>query len=73
MSYNGPSIALQTEQAQIENALHYVAQMIDLEGGEVYLPIFENLEAELAKLTSRETAIERARRMARARREAAGS
>ena len=73
MSYSGPSGALKADQARIENSLHYVAQMIDLEGGEVYLPIFESLEAELAKLMSQETTVERARRMARARREVVGS
>ena len=71
MPCNGSTNSAQTEQARIENALLYVVQMIDLEGGEVYLPIFQCLETELAKLTAKETAIERARRMARAARRAA--
>ncbi|AZO77751.1 MULTISPECIES: hypothetical protein [unclassified Bosea (in: a-proteobacteria)] len=37
------------------------------DGGEVYAPIFERLEQELAALDRRDSAVERARRLARGR------
>lgn len=71
MSFTGPSIARATKCAQVESAMLYVAEMIDLNGGAVYLPIFLRLESELEKLKDEETAIERARRLAQAARAAA--
>lgn len=68
MSYIGSNIARDTKRAQVESAMIYVAEMIGLDGGEVYLPIFERLEDELEKLSSQDTAIERARRLAQAKR-----
>jgi len=71
MGYKGSSTATDSEKARLENALLYIAEMIDLENGDVYLPLFEKLECALNSLSARETAIERARRMAQAARAAA--
>lgn len=48
---------------RLENALEYAAICV-AQHGEAYLPIFERLESELENLRSKETALERARRLA---------
>lgn len=63
MGYKVSSIAPKSERAGLENALLYIAEMIVLENGDVYLPLFEKLECALNSLSERETAKERARRM----------
>ena len=52
---------------RIEAALIVVARHVAAPGGEVYLPVYERLERELAALEARETAIDRARRLVRER------
>jgi streptomycin 6-kinase len=46
-----------------EDALDVVARAMARapQGGEIYLPIFEQLESELASLTAKEATLERAR------------
>lgn len=46
---------------QLLQALHVVAEIVAGSGGEVYLPIFERLERELAAMDQTNDAIERAR------------
>ena len=49
-------------------AYEFVAQMVaDRPDGAAYLPLFERLEREVAALDARESAVERARRVARER------
>ena len=49
-------------------AYEFVAQMVaDRPDGASYLPLFERLEKEVAALEERESAVERARRVARER------
>jgi gamma-glutamyltranspeptidase len=52
---------------RIEAALIIVARHVVALGGDVYLPVYERLERELAALEARETAIDRARRLVRER------
>ncbi len=47
--------------SRIEQALRFVASIVAKPGGEVYLPIFERLERELAAIDKKADAIERAR------------
>lgn len=63
MGYRVSSIAPKSERASLENALLYIAEMINLENGDIYLPLFEKLECGLNSLSERETTIERARRI----------
>lgn len=57
---------------EVESALNYVATCIaDRPDGAAFLPIFERLEAEVAKMRSTESAIDRARRLSRGRAAAA--
>ncbi len=49
---------------RLESALAYTALCLT-EQGEAYLPLFERLEAELEAARAKESAVERARRMAR--------
>lgn len=63
MGYKVSSIAPKNERAGLENALLYIAEMIVLENGDVYLPLFKKLEHALNSLSERETTKERARRM----------
>ncbi|WP_245504108.1 hypothetical protein [Lichenihabitans psoromatis] len=59
------------EEHHLERALAELARIID-QYGEVYLPLFEKVEAELAELRRRANPLERARRIAQAiRRQAA--
>lgn len=51
------------ELRRLENALDYVAGCIAA-GDDSLLPIFERLESELSALSKRESALERARRLA---------
>ena len=68
MSYENPSIHQNAVQKKLENAFDYIAEMVALaDNGAVYVPIFERLEAELAAITARESAVERARRVIRER------
>lgn len=46
---------------RIERALRTVAEIVARPGGEIYLPIFERLERELAAIDCRLLAIERAK------------
>ena len=49
-------------------AYEFVAAMVaDRPDGENYLPLFEHLEREVSALDARESAVERARRVARGR------
>lgn len=52
---------------RIERALLTAAQLVEYHG-EVYAPIFERLEQELAALERRDSAAARARRLARGQR-----
>ena len=52
-----------TTRERIERALEYMAMCV-MEQGEVYLPIFERLEDELAKAQAKDSALERARKLA---------
>ena len=66
MAYEPSSQSVDTLRARVENALGYVAAMVaEREDGATYLPIFFRLEKELAALDEKESAIERARRLAR--------
>jgi hypothetical protein len=68
MSYNDPNIAVDVLRARLQNALEFVAAMVsDRDDGDVYLSIFIRLENELATIQQKETAIERAKRLARAK------
>ncbi|WP_299847943.1 hypothetical protein [uncultured Paracoccus sp.] len=49
---------------RIEQALEYAATCVALHG-DAYLPLFERLEAELLAAQAKESALERARRLAR--------
>ena len=54
----------------LREALAYVAEMITRRpDGETYLPIFQALEAEIETRAAQESAIDRARRLARERAE----
>lgn len=55
-------VSLSLEQ-RVERALIVAAQLVELYG-EVYLPIFERLERELAQLQRKSSAVDRARRIA---------
>lgn len=69
MSYNGSNIAGDALRARLENALEFVAAMVaDRDDGAAYLPVFTRLEKELDSMKERESAIERAKRLARAKR-----
>lgn len=48
---------------RIERALRTVARVVAAPGGEVYAPIFERLEAELAARRRQQDAVSRARAM----------
>lgn len=48
---------------RLETALSYAAACVATHG-EAYLPLFERLEAEVEAVRSKETALERARRLA---------
>lgn len=50
---------------RVERALRTVAALVAQPGGEVYLPIFERLERELAAIEIQDRALERARALAR--------
>lgn len=66
MSYNGSNITGAALRARLENALEFVATMVaDRDDGAAYLPIFVRLENELAAMEEKETAIQRAKRLAR--------
>jgi hypothetical protein len=52
--------------SDIASALDYVALCI-AEHGEAYLPIFERLELELAEMDKKQSAVERARALSRAK------
>lgn len=49
---------------RIERALRFVAGIVVEPGGEVYLPIFERLERELADIDAKADALARARSIA---------
>lgn len=49
---------------RVQRALHFVAEIVASPGGEVYLPIFERLEAELAAIDRKTDALARARSFA---------
>ena len=49
---------------RLERALAIVAEIVTRPGGDVYLPIFERLEKELAALTKTTSALEGARAIA---------
>ena len=49
---------------RIECALRFVAAIVVEPGGEVYLPIFERLERELAEIDAKADALARARSIA---------
>ena len=49
---------------RLEHALAIVAEIVTRPGGDVYLPIFERLEKELAALTKTTSALEGARAIA---------
>ncbi|OWU81727.1 hypothetical protein ATO6_23240 [Oceanicola sp. 22II-s10i] len=64
MAYLGSDVGREALRARIVSAQAYVAEMVaERTDGEVYLPIFVRLEAELAALEAKETAIERAKRL----------
>lgn len=66
MTYDKSTQSVDALRARVENALGYVAAMVaEREDGATYLPIFFRLEKELAALNEKESAIERARRLAR--------
>ncbi len=68
MSYGGASISREAQRAKIVGALEYTAEMVaNSDVGAVYLPIFLCLEEELAAIEAAETAIERAKRLAKAK------
>lgn len=58
-----PDAAELISRARVERALHLLAMIVTETGGEVYLPIFERLERELAKIDSKADALARARKM----------
>jgi len=69
MSYEGSNIGRDAMRARIECALTYVDEMVaERDDGEAYLPILLRLEEELAALAEKDTAVERAKRRATARR-----
>lgn len=49
---------------RIERALRFMAGVVTVPGWQIYLPIFERLERELALARSRERALARAQRLA---------
>jgi hypothetical protein len=53
------------DRSRLEGALRIVAAIVARPGGEIYLPIFERLERELAAFDKAETALARARAIAR--------
>lgn len=55
---------MQTERTDIEVALDVAAQIVDRDG-EAFLPVFLRLEREVEKLTSQDSALERARKIGR--------
>ena len=60
--------------ADLREALAYVAEMIaERPDGETYLPIFQALETEIEARATQESAIDRARRIARERAEKAAA
>ena len=59
-----PRSAEKIDRARLERALQAVAAIVAQRGGEVYLPIFERLERELATLDKAESALARARSIA---------
>lgn len=52
--------------ARIEQALRFMANIVTGPDGEVYLPIFERLERELAAIDAKSDALQRARTMVEA-------
>jgi hypothetical protein len=69
MIYEGSNISRDAHRSRVENALDCVAAMVaDRDDGDVYLPVFLRLEEELTALGDKESAIERAKRLAKARR-----
>jgi hypothetical protein len=57
------AVAQSITRARIERALQFIAGVVAGPGGEVYLPIFERLERELAALDTKADALARARSM----------
>lgn len=57
------NVTSESTQERIERALRFMAQVVAGPDGEVYLPIFERLERELAALDAKSSALERARAM----------
>lgn len=55
--------SLPIARARIEQALRFMADIVTGPGGEVYLPIFERLERELAAIDAKSDALQRARTM----------
>ena len=51
------------DRVRLERALRIVAAIVARPGGEVYVPIFERLERELAALDHARSAVDRARAM----------
>jgi hypothetical protein len=58
-----PMIGLPVTRARIEQALRFMANIVTAPNGEVYLPIFERLERELAAVDAKSDALQRARTM----------
>jgi hypothetical protein len=58
--------AYTVDRTRLERALHTVARIVGRPGGEIYLPIFERLERELAALDKAESTLARARALAQA-------
>ena len=56
-----PNVASQITRTRIERALWFMAKVVAGPDGEVYLPIFERLERELATLDAKTDALARAR------------
>lgn len=58
-----PIIGNPITRARIEQALRFMANIVTGPDGEVYLPIFERLERELAAIDAKSDALQRARTM----------
>lgn len=59
-----PDAAELISRARVERALHFLATIVTETGGEVYLPLFERLERELAAIDAKADALARARTIA---------
>lgn len=57
---------MQPERADLERALSIAAQIVARDG-DAFLPVFLRMEQEVSALEGRETALDRARRLAGAR------